>query len=125
MPNYRRNFVPGGTYFFTCVTYRRRPILTTNLGRKCLREAIQKVQTDHPFKIVSIVLLPDHWHTIWSLPSGDARYPLLMDEPAEEFTERWLEHGGSELGAIHISHAKAPAWHLAQTLLGAHRQGRK
>ena len=21
MPDYRRNFVPGGTYFFTCVTH--------------------------------------------------------------------------------------------------------
>ena len=97
MPTFRRNFVKGGTYFFTCVTYQRQPILTTDLGRRCLREAIAKIQQDHPFDIVAIVLLPDHWHTIWSLPPGDDRYPLRWMRIKEEFTERWLSGGGSEL----------------------------
>ena len=97
MPDYRRNFVPGGTYFFTCVTHCRRPILTTDLGRRCLREAILDVKTNHPFEIVAIVLLPDHWHTIWSLPSGDARYPMRWTRIKEEFTRRWLASGGTEL----------------------------
>ena len=97
MPNFRRNFVRGGTYFFTCVTYQRQPILTTALGRRCLREAILKVKHDHPFDIVAIVLLPDHWHTIWSLPPGDDRYPLRWMRIKEEFTERWLGGGGTEL----------------------------
>ena len=44
MPNYRRNYVPGGTYFFTVVTYRRRPILTTKLARACLHESIDKIK---------------------------------------------------------------------------------
>ena len=38
MPNFRRNYVEGGTYFFTVVTHERRPILTTDLGRLCLRQ---------------------------------------------------------------------------------------
>ncbi len=97
MPDYRRNYVPGGTYFFTCVTHRRCPILTTDLGRKCLREAIQKVQADHPFKIVAIALLPEHWHTVWTLPPLDARYPLRWMRIKEEFTEAWLRAGGDEM----------------------------
>ena len=97
MPNFRRNFVPGGTYFFTCVTHERQPILTTDLGRRCLREAILKVKADHPFDIVAIVLLPDHWHTIWTLPHTDDRYPLRWMRIKEEFTERWLALGGHEL----------------------------
>lgn len=97
MPDYRRNFVPGGTYFFTCVTHCRRPILATDLGRKCLREAILDVKTNHPFEIVAIVLLPDHWHTIWALPPDDARYPLRWTRIKEEFTRRWLASGGNEL----------------------------
>jgi len=28
MPDYRRYYVAGGTYFFTCVTHLRSPILT-------------------------------------------------------------------------------------------------
>jgi len=60
MPDYRRYYVPGGTYFFTCVTLGRAPILTTDLGRRCLRGAIDKVRRAHAFEIVAIVLLPDH-----------------------------------------------------------------
>jgi putative transposase len=97
MPDYRRNYVPGGTYFFTCVTYQRRPILTTDLGRLCLRHAIQTVQAEYPFTIVAIVLLPDHWHSVWTLPSNDSKYPLRWMRIKEEFTRAWLARGGFEL----------------------------
>jgi putative transposase len=97
MPNYRRAYIPGGTYFFTCVTYQRAPILVTPLARTCLRQAIRTTQRDHPFKIVALVLLPEHWHTVWSLPRGDARYPLRWMRIKEEFTKTWLECGGAEL----------------------------
>jgi putative transposase len=94
---YRRNYVPGGTYFFTCVTYQRRPILTTDLGRRCLREAILKVKADHAFELFAVVLLPDHWHTIWMMPLGDDRYPLQWMRIKEKFTKQWLAGGGSEI----------------------------
>ena len=86
MPDYRRNYVPGGTYFFTCVTHERQPILTTEVGRRCLRGAIEKVRGDHAFETTAIVLLPDHWHTVWTLPRGDDRYPLRWMGIKEEFT---------------------------------------
>jgi len=97
MPNYRRYYVPGGTYFFTCVTYQRQPILTTDLGRDCLRQAIEIVQQDHPIEIVAVVLLPDHWHTVWTRPRDDDRYPLRWMRIKEEFTKAWLRAGGGEL----------------------------
>jgi len=97
MSTYRRYYVPGGTYFFTCVTYKRQPILTTDLARDCLHNAIETVRDKHPFEIVAIVLLPDHWHTIWSFPPGDDRYPLRWMRIKEEFTEAWLAKGGMEL----------------------------
>lgn len=75
MPNYRRNFVPGGTYFFTVVTHERRPWLCTDQARRALREAIELVRTDRPFRIEAWVLLPDHLHCIWTLPPGDADFP--------------------------------------------------
>jgi putative transposase len=113
MPNYRRYYVPGGTYFFTCVTYQRRPILTTELGRQCLHAAIDTVRKTHPFEIVAIVLLPDHWHTIWSLPSGDDRYPLRWMRIKEEFTESWLANGGTELkqSESRAKHRQRGVWH--------------
>ena len=55
MADYRRNYVPGGTYFFTVVTASRRPILTTDLGRECLREAIDEIKAKSPFTLFAMV----------------------------------------------------------------------
>ena len=96
MSDYRRCFVPGGTYFFTVVTHLRRPILTDDLGRRCLREAIDTVRVKYDFAINAFVLLPEHLHCLWTLPTGDARYPLRWRRIKEEFTERFLESGGKE-----------------------------
>jgi putative transposase len=42
--------------------------------RQALREGIQEVRLSLPFTIEAWVLLPDHMHTIWTLPDGDANY---------------------------------------------------
>jgi putative transposase len=97
MPDYRRWYVPGGTYFFTAVTNRRRPFLCESLARRCLRQAIDTVRVDWLFDLVAVVLLPDHFHTVWTLPDGDDRYSLRWRRIKEEFTRAYLEAGGQEL----------------------------
>jgi len=74
LPEYRRSKKAGGTYFFTVVTHGRRPILTYPEVRQALREGISKVRQSMPFSIEAWVLLPDHLHTIWTLPERDAGY---------------------------------------------------
>ena len=74
MPEYRRSFVPGGTYFFTLVTYQRQRILCDDVVRFALREAIDSTRKHYPFTIDSWVLLPDHLHCILTLPEGDKSY---------------------------------------------------
>ena len=74
MPNYTRNFIPGGTFFFTVVTYDRRPWLCSDAARSSLRQAIDKVRTNMPFSIDAWVLLPDHLHCIWTLPPDNTDY---------------------------------------------------
>ena len=105
MPNFRRNRVPGGMYFFTVVTHERRPILTTDLGRTCLRGAIMKEQERAPFELFAVVLLPDHMHAIWALPPGDADYSTRWGKIKEEFTRAFLASGGHE-GATTANHAR-------------------
>jgi len=105
LPNYRRYFVPGGTYFFTLVTHERRPILTTELGRSCLRSALEHVQQRYPFELFAIVLLPDHLHCVVMLPSDDARYSLRWQRIKETFTESYLANGGTE-GHVSLSRQK-------------------
>ena len=74
MSDYRRAKIEGGTYFFTVITQERQPLLTRDEVRQALREGIQEVQQSLPFTIEAWVLLPDHLHTIWTLPEGDANY---------------------------------------------------
>lgn len=72
MPNYRRPGVAGGTYFITQVTYQRQPWLSEEIGRRALRQAIARVRERYPFKVDAFVLLPDHFHCIWTLPADDS-----------------------------------------------------
>ncbi|MBU4231688.1 MAG: transposase [Proteobacteria bacterium] len=74
MPEYRRVKTKGGTYFFTVVTNMRQPILTTEGVRQALRQGIQRARQTLPFQIDAWVLLPDHLHAVWTLPSEDDNY---------------------------------------------------
>ncbi len=78
MSEYRRANTKGGTYFFTVVTYRRQKILCDERVRKALREGIKATQLTNPFTIDAWVLLPDHLHTIWTLPPDDANFGIRL-----------------------------------------------
>ena len=101
MTNCRR-WREGRVYFFTVVTHERRPILTSELGRRMLREAISEVRRYRPFTIIAVVLLPDHLHTIWELPRGDAHYSTRWRRIKGIFTREWLARGGHG-GRINLS----------------------
>ena len=96
MPNYRRWYISGGTYFFTAVTFQRRTFLTKDAVRGLLRDAIRKERVKRAFEIVAWVLLPDHMHTIWTLPTGDDNYSLRWQKIKEEFSRKYRAAGGSE-----------------------------
>jgi len=71
---YRRNFVKGGSYFFTvALADRSQCLLVTEIA--ALREAFRNVKSAYPFSLDAIVVLPEHLHCIWTLPEGDADYP--------------------------------------------------
>jgi putative transposase len=95
MPEYHRVIIEGGTYFFTLVTQNRLPLLTQDMVRQALRESIHEVRQSLPFKIDAWVLLPDHLHTIWTLPDGDANYQA-----------RWaiIKRGVSKINMVRKTH---------------------
>lgn len=79
MTGYRRNFIPGGSFFFTVnLADRRLRLLTEHVDE--LRAAFREVRQRHPFTIDAIVVLPDHLHAVWTLPEGDA-----------DFATRWRQ----------------------------------
>src|SRR5713226_1028337 len=73
MTGYRRNFIARGSFFFTVnLAERRLRLLTQHIDQ--LRTAFRETRRHHPFAIDAMVVLPDHLHTIWTLPEGDADF---------------------------------------------------
>ena len=73
MVRYRRNIVPGGTFFFTVtLADRRSSVLVEHIS--ALRSAFRIAGNERPFSIDAIVILPDHLHAIMTLPPDDANF---------------------------------------------------
>ena len=70
---YRRSDVLGATYFFTVNLHDRRNTLLVDEIDK-LRNVINRVKKQHPFKLDAMVVLPDHLHAMWTLPINDNNY---------------------------------------------------
>ncbi|MCE3004967.1 MAG: transposase, partial [Xanthomonadaceae bacterium] len=67
MPNYRRAWTPGGTFFFThALLDRTSDLLVTRVD--ALRGAVTRIRVRHPFDIHAFVVLPDHLHAVLRLP---------------------------------------------------------
>jgi putative transposase len=73
MVRYRRNFIPGGTFFFT-VTLVDRTSRALVDHIEALRAATAATRLQHPFTIDAVVVLPDHLHIVMAFPEGDADF---------------------------------------------------
>ena len=95
MVHYRRNRIAGGSYFFTVtLNDRQSRVLTNHIG--LLRTAFRNTQYRRPFAIDAIVVLPEHLHTVWTLPTGDADYSGRWRSIKSRFT-RALHTAGNPL----------------------------
>jgi REP-associated tyrosine transposase len=92
MVRYRRNFVPGGTYFFTAtLADRKSSTLTDHVG--ALRRAFRIARRERPFTLDAIVVLPDHLHAIWTLPPNDSDFSGRWKRIKASFTHRLVASG--------------------------------
>ncbi len=74
MRSFRRLRLAGESYFFTVVTFERRPLFANASAITAFRDAQAQVASKHPFVIEAEAILPDHIHSVWSLPEDDAEY---------------------------------------------------
>jgi putative transposase len=88
MSDYRRVYIPGGTYFFTLVTYRRQPIFSYDGRVELLRRSFREVKSKRPFDLLAAVILPDHLHCLWCLPEGDADFSTRWQMVKTSFSRR-------------------------------------
>jgi len=98
MPDYRRNRIPGGTYFFTVnLRDRRLDLLVRHID--VLRGAVRQTRRQLPFHIDGWVVLPDHMHCLWTLPEGDSDFPERWRRIKAAFTRALpdTEHSSGKL----------------------------
>jgi putative transposase len=85
MTDYRRNFMPGGSFFFTVnLADRQLSLLTEHINE--LRAVFQEIRDRHPFTIDAMVVLPDHLHAVWTLPEGDADFAMRWRQIKSAFS---------------------------------------
>ena len=92
MVQYRRSRVAGGTFFFTVNLHGRRSALLVD-HIDALQGIVRDVKTQSPFEIDAMVVLPDHWHAVWTLPPGDAGYARRLQLIKARFTKYLLREG--------------------------------
>ena len=105
MPDYRRNRLPGATYFFTVnLLDRRSDLLVAHID--ALRDAVRRVRARRSFAIDAWVVLPDHMHCLWTLPEDDG-----------DFDRRWY--------AIKVAFSKSlsPWEHRSETMVRRGERG--
>ena len=85
MPNYKRIFKDGYSYFLTMTTYGRNPILIENI--KLLRESFWVSKQNYAYTIDAIVILPDHIHMVITLTNAKD-YPKIIRSIKQYFSKR-------------------------------------
>ena len=86
MPNYRRLFVPGGTYSFTvCLADRNARLLMDKID--LLHADTEKTRIKYPFETIAFCILPDHIHAVWRLPDGDHDFAIRWRLIKTHFTK--------------------------------------
>ena len=93
MVNYRRNRVAGGTFFFTVnlLDRRKKTLLVDHVDT--LRRIVIEVKNKLPFVIDAMIVLPDHWHAVWTMPPDDCRYAERIRLIKARFTKQLLQAG--------------------------------
>ena len=106
MSRYIRPHIPGASVFFTvALAQRGADTLVAHVDR--LREAVRITRAERPFRIDAWVVLPDHFHAVWTLPEGDADFSTRMGAIKARFA-RTLPEG--HLRASHILRREKGIW---------------
>ena len=112
MPEYRRIYVPGGTFFITLVTYQRKPLFSNPENISKLRYAVATARSEMPFEIVRAVVLPNHIHFLWTLPADDLAYSKRVGRLKVLFTQSFRGKGAlhKNTSSSRAKHRESDVW---------------
>ena len=77
-------------YFFTLVTYNRRPIFNSEKVVRLLKRSISDIGTGRLFKIDAIVIIPDHIHMLMELKDGFSDYSKIISLIKKKFGQELI-----------------------------------
>jgi putative transposase len=108
MPNYRRAWHPGGTYFFTVNLLQRHgnDLLTRQIA--LLGNVVRSVRARHPFHIHGWVVLPDHLHCVIELPSNDTDFATRWRLIKMNFSKSMPK--GERLSRVRVARGERGIW---------------
>ncbi len=108
MPDYRRAWHPGGTYFFTVNLLERQgnDLLARHIG--LLRTVVKSARQRHPFRIHGWVVLPEHLHCVIELPPDDAGYATRWRLIKMEFSKALPRT--ERLSAVRVRRGERGIW---------------
>lgn len=80
MPNYLRNYVYGGCYFFTLVTYKRIRYFQSDNHKKLVLSRIIQTGKVKNSALLAYCILPDHIHLLMQLPDETCNFSYQIRE---------------------------------------------
>jgi len=112
MATYVRSIKLGGTFFFTVVTFQRRKLFENPGNCEILTNIIVEVQKDYPFTVDAWVILPDHIHSLWTLPPEEMDYSKRWGLIKAKFTKATSgkESMSARLTGSRIRHREGTIW---------------
>jgi putative transposase len=75
-----------------------------------LRSSFKKVMEAHPFIVDAIVVLPDHLHSVWTLPEGDNDFAIRWSLIKGGFTRECNGRYKGDRTASRISRNEQAVW---------------
>ena len=95
---YRRQYIPGASWFFTVNLAERKGnrLLVDNID--LLRDSFACIKRKRQFDMDAVVIMPDHLHCIWTLPPEDAGFSTRWSLIKSHFS-RAIEKGESISGS--------------------------
>ena len=106
MSRYLRPHVTGASVFVTVALARRGgDVLVREID--ALRDSVRITQAERPFAIAAWVVLPDHFHAVWTLPAGDADFSTRMGAIKARFS---MSVAGGAPRKSHIARRERGIW---------------
>jgi len=108
MPNYRRLWTPGATWFFTVNLLHRagNDLLVREIDT--LRDCFRRERVARAFTVIAWVVLPEHMHWIWRLPEDDTDFATRWRRIKTDFSRR--QSLGEALSAVRAARGERGIW---------------